>query len=132
MIFPFLVCVLSLAVPCLAADAGDILRSKVHPLLEEERDDFGMILGATLTLLGLLIGSASPWPLAGTISARITRRLRPTRSARSTCGRTCFLLKTGREWHVFLILPIAVSIAFFLISDIDSHAAGRFCWHPRI
>ena len=54
--FPFLVFVLSLGVLCLAAGAGDILRSKVHPLVEEERDDFGMILGATLTLLGLLIG----------------------------------------------------------------------------
>jgi hypothetical protein len=38
--FPFLVFVLSLGVLCLAAGAGDILRSKVHPLVEEERDDF--------------------------------------------------------------------------------------------
>ena len=54
--FPVLVFVLSFVVLSLAAGAGDILRSKVHPLVEEERDDFGMILGATLTLLGLLIG----------------------------------------------------------------------------
>src|SRR5215831_1942749 len=54
--FPVLVLALSLVVLSLAAGVGDILRSKVYPLVEEERDDFGTILGATLTLLGLLIG----------------------------------------------------------------------------
>ena len=37
-----------------------------------------------------------------------------------------------RDCHVFLILPIAVSIAFFLIPGIDSPRAGRFWWHPSI
>lgn len=54
--FPVLVFAASFAVQSLAAGAGDILRSRVHHLVEEERDDFGIILGATLTLLGLLIG----------------------------------------------------------------------------
>src|SRR5262245_19248635 len=54
--FPFLVFAVSFAGQSLAAGAGDVLRSRVHHLVEEERDDFGIILGATLTLLGLLIG----------------------------------------------------------------------------
>lgn len=53
--FPVLVFALSMVVLSLAAGVGDILRSKVYPLVEEERDDFGVILNATLTLLGLLV-----------------------------------------------------------------------------
>jgi len=36
-----------------------------------------------------------------------------------------------RDWHVFLILPIAVSIAFFLISDIDSPRGGSILVAPE-
>ncbi|HKW62243.1 MAG TPA: hypothetical protein VJN89_06830 [Candidatus Acidoferrum sp.] len=54
--YPLLVFAVSVAAQSLAAGAGDVLRSRVHHLVEEERDDFGIILGATLTLLGLLIG----------------------------------------------------------------------------
>src|SRR5205823_2266452 len=51
-----LVFAMSFLLLSLAAAVGDIVRSKIHPLVEEERDDFGIILSATLTLLGLLIG----------------------------------------------------------------------------
>ena len=54
--FPFLVFALSFVVLLLAAVIGDGLRSKVRALEEDERDDFGVVLNATLTLLGLLIG----------------------------------------------------------------------------
>src|SRR2546429_4500277 len=54
--FPLLVFAMSFLLLSLAAAVGDIVRSKIHPLVEEERDDFGIILSATLTLLGLLIG----------------------------------------------------------------------------
>jgi len=54
--FPLLVFVLSFVVLLLAAQIGDILRSKLRPLKEEDRDDFSVVLSATLTLLGLLIG----------------------------------------------------------------------------
>jgi len=54
--FPILVLGLSLVVLFLAAQIGDLLRSKVAPLKEEVREDFGVVLGATLTLLVLLIG----------------------------------------------------------------------------
>jgi hypothetical protein len=39
----------------IAAQAGAAMR-KQRPLQEEERDDFGLVEGATLTLLGLIIG----------------------------------------------------------------------------
>jgi hypothetical protein len=54
--FPFLVLALSLVFLFLAAYIGDVLRNRVIPLKEEMRDDFGVVLSATLTLLGLLIG----------------------------------------------------------------------------
>src|SRR5262249_23940846 len=54
--FPLLVFALSLAVLLLAAFIGDTLRIRVHTLNQEERDDFNVVLNATLTLLGLLIG----------------------------------------------------------------------------
>ena len=53
---PLLVFALSFVVLLLAAFLGDTIRRKVHALKEEERDDFGVVLNATLTLLGLLIG----------------------------------------------------------------------------
>ncbi len=236
--FPFLVFVLSLGVLCLAAGAGDILRSKVHPLVEEERDDFGMILGATLTLLGLLIGfsfsmairrydqrknyeeaeanaigteylradllppedrarvrellkmyldervlfyTTRDWARLAKINsdtAKLQNELwaavRPAAAVRTTSivvslvisGMNDVLNSQGytqaawwnripiaawalmaaiaiccnvligygarrRDWHVFLILPIAVSIAFFLISDIDSPRGGSILVAPE-
>jgi len=236
--FPFLVFVLSLGVLCLAAGAGDILRSKVHPLVEEERDDFGMILGATLTLLGLLIGfsfsmaisrydqrknyeeaeanaigteylradllppedrarvrellkmyldervlfyTTRDWARLAKINsdtAKLQNELwaavRPAATVRTTSivvslvisGMNEMLNSQGytqavwwnripiaawalmaaiaiccnvligygarrRDWHVFLILPIAVSIAFFLISDIDSPRGGSILVAPE-
>jgi hypothetical protein len=229
--FPFLVFVLSFAVLCLAAGGGDILRSKVHPLVEEERDDFGMILGATLTLLGLLIGftfsmaisrydqrknfeeaeanaigteylradllppedrarvrellkmyldervlfyttrdwarlakinsdtaerqnelwvAVRPAATAGTASVVVALVISGMNDVLNSQGYTqaawrnripiaawalmaaiaiCCNVLIGygarrRDWHVFLIVPIAVSIAFFLISDIDSPRGG--------
>ena len=53
---PVLVLGLSFVVLLVAAVIGDVLRSKLHALNEDERDDLGVVLNATLTLLGLLIG----------------------------------------------------------------------------
>ena len=235
--FPVLVFALSFVVLSLAAAVGDILRSKVYPLVEEERDDFGMILGATLTLLGLLIGfsfsmaisrydqrknyeeaeanaigteylRADLLPLGDGMRvrellkkyldervlfyttrdrgqlAKINRdtaklqnelwaAVRPGAATQPTLvvllvisgmndvinsqGYTqaawwnripiaawalmatiavCCNLLIGygarrRDWHVFVILPIAVSIAFFLISDIDSPIGGTIQVEPQ-
>jgi hypothetical protein len=53
---PVFVLVSSFAVLYLATHVGDLLRTRVLPLKEEGRDDFGIVLSASLTLLGLLIG----------------------------------------------------------------------------
>jgi hypothetical protein len=54
--FPLLVLALSFVFLYLAAHIGDLFRNRLLPLKEEVRNDFGVVLGATLTLLGLLIG----------------------------------------------------------------------------
>lgn len=54
--YPLLLLFLSLVVQLLAAWMGDFLRNRLHSLQEEDREDFSIVLGATLTLLGLLIG----------------------------------------------------------------------------
>ena len=54
--FPLLIFALSFAVLWLSTLVGDSFRKWLRPVEEEERRDFGVILAATLTLLGLIIG----------------------------------------------------------------------------
>ena len=54
--FPLLVFLASFLVLMLAAEIGDTLRIRLRPLETDGRDDFRVVLGATLTMLGLLIG----------------------------------------------------------------------------
>lgn len=53
--YPLVFCLFSLLILCYAGRLG-VSWHKRHPLKDEERVDFGVVLGATLTLLGLLIG----------------------------------------------------------------------------
>ena len=50
------VLVLSFLVLLSAAEVGHIFRKRTKPLNQEDREDFNVVLGAILTLLGLLIG----------------------------------------------------------------------------
>lgn len=54
--FPVLLFVVSLVVLSLCARIGAVLRTKFGPLQDDDRNDFGVVMGGTLTLLGLLIG----------------------------------------------------------------------------
>jgi hypothetical protein len=54
--FPLLVFVVSFAMLVLAAWLGDLLRKRSKSAAEANRDDSGVVLGGTLTLLGLIIG----------------------------------------------------------------------------
>ena len=56
--FPVLTLVISFVLMYLAAHIGDHFRGRFLPLKEEERNDLSLVVGATLTLLGLLIGFA--------------------------------------------------------------------------
>jgi hypothetical protein len=56
--FPFLVLVSSFVAMWLAAHAGTALSVRQAPLGQEERQYFTIVLSATLTLLGLIIGFA--------------------------------------------------------------------------
>jgi len=54
--FPLLSLVVSFGILWLGAEIGNFLRNRFRALQEEERSDFNILLGAALTLLGLLIG----------------------------------------------------------------------------
>src|SRR6516162_4578684 len=54
--FPLLVFALSLVILWVSAQAGASVRRRLQPLEETEWQDFGVVLAATLTLLGLIIG----------------------------------------------------------------------------
>ncbi len=54
---PILLFALAFVVMSLSARFGSLLRYRfIHPLKDEERDDYSMVVSAILTLLGLLIG----------------------------------------------------------------------------
>jgi len=53
---PFLILAVALLAQWLAVYAGHAIRKMIRPLEEQERADFGVILTAALTLLGLIIG----------------------------------------------------------------------------
>jgi len=54
--FPIISFVVSFVILSLGAEIGNLVRKQLAPLKDEERADFGIVLGAALTLLGLLIG----------------------------------------------------------------------------
>jgi len=54
--FPVVVCLCSLLCLWASARFGVFVRGRTGPIEDGEREDFGTLLGATLTLLGLLIG----------------------------------------------------------------------------
>src|SRR5215467_5084409 len=54
--FPLLVLVVSFAGLLFSALVGDFLRKRAPVSKDESRDDSGIVLGGTLTLLGLIIG----------------------------------------------------------------------------
>src|SRR5271165_4206508 len=53
---PILICLLTFVALWGASRLGAAQRKKQGPMSDEEREDFGMIVAATLTLLGLIIG----------------------------------------------------------------------------
>jgi hypothetical protein len=56
--FPVVVFTLAFIVLWLSAQAGVWVRTRLRPLDEDQWKDFGVVLAATLTLLGLIVGFA--------------------------------------------------------------------------
>jgi len=54
--FPLFVFMISLVVLWLSTQVGVLVRTRLRPLAEDERQDFSVVQTATLTLLALLIG----------------------------------------------------------------------------
>src|SRR5262249_47303921 len=53
---PAWILVSSFIVLCACASIGALLRRRLGPLSSESREDFGVVVAASLTLLGLIIG----------------------------------------------------------------------------
>ena len=83
--YPIILFVVSFLVLWLSAHTGRLLARALHVRLTEHIEVLAVIQGATLTLLGLIIGFSFRWRSAATTSARTTRKRKPTRSARSIC-----------------------------------------------
>jgi hypothetical protein len=54
--FPILIFVLSLVLLRLSVQVGAVLAGRLRPVKEDERNDLGLVISASLTLLGLIIG----------------------------------------------------------------------------
>ena len=110
--YPLLVFVLSFFCLWLSSLIGATMRRRRGPIDDGAGEDFGVILTATLTLLGLIIGSASRWrsPLRSAQELRRGRGqrdrhgIRPRRSAaRSPTRRKCeHCSKLPRSAHLVL------------------------------
>ena len=94
--FPVLFSLAALLVLWAAARTGASWRRR-RVLKEEERDDFGTVQGAALTLLGLIIGFSFSMAVAAMTCARTTRRRRLTRSVPSMSGRACYRPRMRRR-----------------------------------
>jgi hypothetical protein len=93
---PLVILVLSYCVMALSAQLGLFFRRKQQQLEDTDYHDRGVVLGATLTLLGLLIGFIFPWPSAGTANERTAKNRKPTPLARNICAPICSLSRTLR------------------------------------
>src|SRR5437588_11598689 len=119
--FPLLVLAFTFVLLFFAAHVGDFLRNKVLPLKEDGREDFSVVLGATLTLLALLIGFSFSMAVS-----RYDQRKNYEEAEANAIG-TQYLRghrerSSGRD--ALLVLPVIASIAFFLIANIDSPYVG--------
>lgn len=92
---PFVVLGFSLIVMWLAARIGLFFRKRQNVLEEGTHEDFDLVVGAILTLLGLIIG----------LSFSDSRRVKQG------------VVK-------MLVIPLVLSIAFLAIADIDSPRRG--------
>src|SRR5262249_41112822 len=95
-IYPVLVFVLTFFGLALSAWIG-VLFSRNRGVEAAVREDFGIILAATLTLQALIVGFTFRWLWAATISVRTTRKRRPTLSAQNTRGPACCLPPMRRK-----------------------------------
>ena len=59
---PILVFMFSLVVMVLSVLVGVFLARKVRPVQDDERDDLGLVINASLTLLALIIGFSFSMP----------------------------------------------------------------------
>ena len=101
-------------------------------LAEGTREDFGIVLGAALTLLGLIIGFSFSLAVS-----RYDQRKNYEEAEANAIGTECNLLvgygahNAKVEGVPLLALPLLVAISFYLIADIDSPRGGLIRVAPQ-
>ena len=137
---------LSIIVLSLSAWVGASVLRGSRELDSEAREDFGLVLAAALTLLGLIIGFTFSMAInrydsrknyeeaeANAIGTEYLRAgLLPAADAATTRGMIGYAAgKPKSRGILLLVLPFVVSIAFFLIADIDSPRGGIIRVDPQ-
>ena len=134
--YPWLVFALSFITMWLSAWIGRSFLGRRYKLNEEMREDFNVILTATLTLLGLIIG----FSFSMAISRYDQRKnLEPAAWGLMVAIAICCNLLVGygsrgvteEGAKLLLVLPFVASIAFMLIADIDTPRHGIIRVNPQ-
>ena len=87
--FPLLVLALSVVALWLSVRIGVSFRKRRRSLEENEREDFGIIMAAILTLLGLIIGFSFSMAITRYDQRKKLEETEANALARNTSGRTC-------------------------------------------
>jgi hypothetical protein len=101
---PGLVFLVSVLLLSISAVIGAKLYSR-RMLKPEERDDFGIVLGATLTLLGLIIGFTFSMAINRYDQRKTLEEEEPTQSGQSSSEQTC-CRPAARQRHAVFYLTI--------------------------
>ncbi len=134
--YPFLVLVVSLLVLWLSAQIGAFIFRRQRKLDEDVREEFGQIFSGTLTLLALIIGfiflmAANRYDQRKNYEAEEANAI-GTEYVRADLLPAADAQKVRAEARtLLLILPLVVSVSFFLIADIDSPRAGLIHVYPQ-
>ena len=101
---PFVVFGFSLLVMWLAARIGLFFRTRQNVLEEGTYEDFDLVVGAILTLLGLIVGFSFSMAIT-----RYDQRMKPLKSRRFSCPLTPLPSKFTTATGVFAPSEIAIS-----------------------
>ena len=125
--FPLLVLVLSFFVMSASAQTGLILRRKQLNLEEDAHKDLDLIVGATLTLLGLIIGFSFSMAISRYDQRKNYEEEEANAMAQNTSGQKCCLPRTLRKCAL-LTKYLDQRVLFYETRDESDLSADR-CRH---
>lgn len=116
--YPLLVFALSVVILSLAVELGEVLRRRIRSSKEEERDDFGVVLGANLTLLELLIGFSFSMAVSAGLAETLCAVISPWHTVHWTSFAPCGL-------------PFHWAYVTFRLESSDGGRSGSTCLEWR-